>query len=43
MALVGVVKATAFYGAFVEYGTRYMNPQPFLRPALKVLKKLRYL
>lgn len=22
------------YAAFVEFGTRYMNPQPFMRPAL---------
>jgi len=35
----GIVKATAFYAAFVEYGTRFHAPQPFLRPALRVLKE----
>lgn len=25
------------YGIFVEYGTRYMRPQPYLRPALNAL------
>lgn len=30
----GVVAATAHYGGFVEIGTAYMAPQPYLRPAL---------
>lgn len=25
------------YGIFVEYGTRYMSPQPYLRPALNTV------
>ena len=24
----------AFYGKFLEFGTKYINPRPFLRPAL---------
>ena len=31
---VGVKKGGAFYGLFVERGTRRMRAQPFLRPAL---------
>lgn len=30
----GVVAATAHYGGFVEVGTAFMHPQPYLRPAL---------
>lgn len=30
----GVVAATAHYGGFVEIGTVFMQPQPYLRPAL---------
>lgn len=31
--LTGVVKATAGYSAYLEYGTRFMSAQPFLRPS----------
>ena len=31
---VGVKKSGAFYGLFVERGTRRMRARPFLRPAL---------
>lgn len=34
-----IVKATAFYSAYVEYGTSRNEPKPFLRPALRVLRK----
>ena len=30
------IQARAPYASFVEHGTRYMRPQPFLRPALEV-------
>ena len=30
----------AAYGVFVEYGTRYMRPQPFVRPALNEIPGL---
>ena len=29
----GTVTAGAEYGAYVEFGTRYMGAQPFMRPA----------
>lgn len=29
------VEATAEYSEYVEYGTRYMDAQPYIRPALK--------
>lgn len=29
-----IVAATVHYAGFVELGTRYVNAQPFLRPAL---------
>jgi HK97 gp10 family phage protein len=32
-----VVQATAFYGIFVELGTRFRSPKPYLRPALRVV------
>lgn len=32
--LEGAVMAYAEYAKFVEYGTRYMRAQPYLRPAL---------
>lgn len=28
-----IIKPTAEYAAYVEYGTRYMGAQPFMRPA----------
>ncbi len=28
--------ATAPYALFVEFGTRYMSPRPFIRPALEL-------
>ena len=30
-----VIGASAPYAGFVEYGTRYMRAQPFMRPALQ--------
>lgn len=33
------VAATAEYGEYVEYGTRFMEAQPFIRPALKEQEK----
>ncbi len=37
-APVGIVKASAFYAAFVEFGTSRMSPRPFLRPALGTIE-----
>lgn len=31
--LTGIVKATAEYSAYVEFGTRFMTSQPYLRPS----------
>lgn len=31
--LTGTVKATADYAPYVEYGTRFMKAQPYMRPA----------
>ncbi|MBA4699229.1 MAG: HK97 gp10 family phage protein [Ruminococcus sp.] len=33
------VAAMAEYGEYVEYGTRYMEAQPYMRPALKKAEK----
>jgi len=33
------VRVTAFYGGFVENGTRYTRPQPFLGPAFDAQKE----
>lgn len=33
------VEPTADYGAYVEYGTRYMNAQPYVRPAFQEQKE----
>jgi HK97 gp10 family phage protein len=33
------VVADAEYAGFVEFGTRYQSPQPYLRPALKKYRK----
>jgi HK97 gp10 family phage protein len=35
--LVATVGTLVEYAPFVEFGTRYMRAQPFLRPALAVL------
>lgn len=35
--LTGVVSHGAHYGGYVEKGTRYMDAQPYLRPALNVI------
>ena len=37
-----VVEAKAPYAGYVEYGTRYMKPRPYMRPATReAYKKLR--
>lgn len=33
------VEVGAHYGKFVEYGTRYQHAQPFLTPAVEIVKK----
>lgn len=33
------VEPTAEYAAYVEYGTRYMNAQPYMRPSYTVQKE----
>ena len=32
---VGYVGTNVDYGTYIEFGTKYMKPQPFLRPALR--------
>jgi HK97 gp10 family phage protein len=34
----GKVGATAHYAIYIEFGTRKMSAQPFLRPAAVILK-----
>lgn len=34
------IKATADYSGYVEYGTRYMDAQPFMRPSFNKNKLL---
>ncbi len=37
-----IVEATAPYAGYVEYGTRYMKPRPYMRPAAaEAVEKLR--
>ena len=36
--LTADVKATAHYAAYVELGTRFMNAQPYMEPALNEVK-----
>lgn len=33
--LTATVEPTAEYASYVEYGTRFMNAQPFVRPSLE--------
>lgn len=33
------VEPTAEYAAYVEYGTRYMNAQPYMRPSYAIQKE----
>lgn len=33
------VRVGASYGIYVEYGTRYMAAQPYLRPAIRIANK----
>jgi HK97 gp10 family phage protein len=33
--LTGTVRVGANYGAMLEFGTQYMEPRPFMRPALQ--------
>lgn len=37
--LEGRVIGKASYNGYVEYGTRYQQPQPHIRPALKVIER----
>lgn len=34
------IRVGQFYGAYVEYGTRHMAAQPYLRPAIEEHKRL---
>lgn len=36
--MTGTVKAGMHYSPYVEYGTRFMTAQPFMRPAFLVVK-----
>lgn len=38
-AVVGIVESKASYGLYLELGTRYMKPRPYLRPALSAVIK----
>ncbi len=35
--VVGIVEANTNYSLYLELGTRYMKPRPFLRPALSAV------
>ena len=37
--LTAEVEPTAEYAAYVEYGTRYMNAQPYMRPSYTAQKE----
>lgn len=36
---VGIVRVGAYYARYVEFGTVYQNPQPYLMPAYNILSK----
>lgn len=36
---VWVVEVEAYYGVYVEYGTRYMHAQPYFRPAISIVRR----
>lgn len=36
--LTAVVYPTAHYAEYLEYGTRYMNAQPFMRPTMQKIE-----
>lgn len=36
--LTGIVGPTADYAPYVEYGTRFMSAQPYVRPAFNYQK-----
>ena len=36
--LTGFIHSPASYSGYVEFGTRYMSAQPFIRPALEWMK-----
>lgn len=36
--LTGTVTVGAYYGIYLEFGTRYMHPRPFLFPAFLIAK-----
>ena len=41
--LTAVITPTAHYASYVEYGTRFMNAQPYLTPAFnKVVPQFKY-
>lgn len=35
-----VISSNANYSGYVEYGTRYMNAQPYLRPAVEEVRPI---
>ena len=37
--VVGIVESKASYGLYLELGTRYMEPRPYLRPALSAVMR----
>ena len=34
-----IVGPSLFYGKFMEFGTRFIRPRPFMRPALRNMKR----
>lgn len=38
--LTATVKSTTNYAAYVEYGTRFMSAQPYMKPAVQKQKKV---
>lgn len=40
LGLTVTVEPTTSYASYLEYGTRYMAPQPFVRPSFNVQKEI---